>query len=164
MSHAQSSDRASHSLAWSVATLTALAPLAGCYSYRPVIERGALAPTTAVALRVTDAGRVQLASRFGDGVRTIEGQLTDAPDSTYRLQVTAVQYIDGRVDKWTGERVQVPASAIGIAETRALSKSRTTLAAVIATATVVVFIISRSLGVFGGVGTQSPTGGGQQQS
>jgi hypothetical protein len=80
------------------------------------------------------------------------------------MQVSAVQYIDGRVDKWTGEQVQVPASAIGVAETRSLSRSRTTLAAVLSTAVVVVFIISRSLGVFGGVGTQSPTGGGQQQS
>jgi hypothetical protein len=144
--------------------LTAVTPLSGCYSYKPVIERSALVPATAVALRVTDAGRVQLASRFGEGVRTIEGQLTDRPDSAYRMQVSAVQYIDGRVDKWTGEQVQVPASAIGVAETRSLSRSRTTLAAVLSTAVVVVFIISRSLGVFGGVGTQSPTGGGQQQS
>jgi hypothetical protein len=151
-------------LAWTVAVLTVLAPLAGCYSYRPVVERNALTPTTAVALRVTDAGRVALASRFGEGVRAIEGQLTGVPDSTYQMQVSAVQYIDGRVDKWSGEQVMVPASAVGVAETRTLSRSRTTLAAVLSAAVVVVFIVSRSLGVFGGVGTSSPPGGGQQQS
>lgn len=148
-----------------MAVLTALLPTAGCYAYTPVVERGRVAPATAVALRVTDAGRVELAGRFGEGVRAIEGTLRAVPDSTYRLSVTAVQYIDGRVQSWAGESVVVPTSAIGVLETRSVSKGRTWLLVGGVVAGIAGFILSRSLGVFGGVGTSTPgSGGGQQQS
>jgi hypothetical protein len=147
-----------------MAVLTTMAPLTGCYSYRPAVERSALTPASAVALRITDAGRVALAPRFGPGVRAIEGQLQSASDSAYQLTVSAVQYIDGRVDKWSGEAVRVPTGTVGVVETRSFSRKRTWLVAALSAATVLLFIASRSLGAFGGVGTQSPSGGGQQQS
>jgi hypothetical protein len=157
--------RAATSLAWTVATCTALLPLTGCYHYAPVVERSAVAPPTVVALRVTDAGRVALAPRFGEGVRAIEGRLEARPDTAYRLAVTAVQYIDGRVDRWSGEPVTVSAATVGVVETRQLSRGRTWVAAATAVAVVVLFIATRSLGVFGGVGTQQPgQPGGPQQS
>jgi hypothetical protein len=142
-----------------MAVLVAFLPTAGCYSYAPVVERSGVQPATAVALRVTDVGRVSLASRFGEGVRTIEGTLQSTPDSLVRLTVSAVQYLDGRVDKWTGESVAVPATAVGVIEARKVDKGRTWLAVAIGVGAVVLFIASRSLGVFGGVGTGSGTGG-----
>jgi hypothetical protein len=51
-----------------------------------------------------------------------------------------------------------------VVETRSFSRKRTWLVAALSAATVLLFIASRSLGAFGGVGTQSPSGGGQQQS
>jgi hypothetical protein len=147
-----------------MATLTSLLPLAGCYSYAPAVDRGRLVPATAVALRISDAGRVALASRFGDGVRTIEGKLQQAPDSVVRMSVTAVQYLDGRVQPWAGESVVISNGDIGVLETRSRSKTRTILIVGASVAALVLFIASRSLNVFGGGSTDTPSGGGQQQS
>jgi hypothetical protein len=142
-----------------MAVLVALLPTAGCYTYAPVVDRGGVQPATAVALRITDVGRVALSSRFGEGVRTIEGTLQATPDSLVRLTVSAVQYLDGRVDKWTGEAVAVPASSVGVIETRKVDKGRTWLAVAIGIGAAVAFIASRSLGVFSGTGSGSGSGG-----
>ena len=139
-----------------------LSGLTGCYTYLP-ISNGEPAPGTEIALEVTDRGRVALSDRLGQGARRIAGRLESATDSAYVMSVNRVSYIDGnRVAKWNGEHVSVARTDVsGVAERR-LSKSRSWLAAGLATGALALATRIVIKGIAGPGPETKPTPGGPQ--
>ena len=136
--------------------------LTGCYTYVPIWNREP-APGTEISLDVTDRGRVALSDRLGPGARRILGRLESTTDSAYTVSVTRVSYIDGdKVAKWNGERVTITRTdATGLAERR-LSKSRSWLAAGLATGALALATRIVIKGIAGPGPETKPTPGGPQ--
>jgi hypothetical protein len=104
--------------------LAAISPLAGCYTTRPVDS--APAPGTTVVLDLTDRARVELGDRIGPSASRIEGIVHERSDTAYVLRVSSVAYLNGQSNKWSGEQLTVPTTAIARARVREFSRSRTT--------------------------------------
>lgn len=141
---------------------TALLALPACYDYVPVQT----APTVGeqIALDVTDKGRVELADRFGPGLLRVEGRLVADSAEQFVMNVYGVTQIDGSSSVWSGERLRIPHEYVAQVQGRELSKAKTVVAAVAATAAVVGFIASRTLTQSGAVGSDTGGSGGGQAS
>ncbi len=131
--------------------VVALPMLAGCYTYTPMSTGVAPAAGEAVALDITDAGRVQLGERFGPGVMRVEGRLTSDSEQQYALNVHRVAFFAAPPTRWSGEAVRIERGFVGSVWRRELSRGRTALAvgAVVAGA-VGVFITTDLAGFFSG--------------
>lgn len=121
--------------------------LFACYTNRPVI--GALEPSSKVAVMLTDVGRVEEASRLGQGVFRVEGALVAATDTDYLVSVSGVQPIRGAFVRWAGETVTVRRAHVAQAYERRLSPVRTALAAGGALGVVVAVVLTSDLLGFG---------------
>lgn len=146
--------------AWPALMLAGLSPLAGCYATRTVTT--APAPGTTLLLDLSDIGRVTLGDRIGQSAATIEGVLQSPGDSTYRLRVSSVKYLNGQSNRWSGESLAVPISLVSRARYREFSRSRTTAVGLgIAAALVTLFTQTNFLGSGGveKVPNPPPTGG-----
>ncbi len=145
---------------WAALVLAGVSPLAGCYTTRPVMT--APAPGTTVLLDVNDIGRVQLGDRLGPSVSRIEGIVQSRSDTSYVLQISSVQYLNGQTNKWSNEPFIVPASLVSSAQVREFSRSRTTAVGVgIIAALVAVFAKTNFFGLGGGTSDPIPPPGGQ---
>jgi hypothetical protein len=120
----------------------------GCYVYTPVT--GAPAPTTYVALDITDRGRVGLGDLIGPAATRVEGVLQSQTDSAYALNVTSVGYLNGQSNRWSGEPLMVRKDFIGNLRERKFSRGRTALATGSAVGGILVFALTRGLFGFGG--------------
>jgi hypothetical protein len=78
-------------------------------------------------------------------------------DTAYALKVTSVAYLNGDVNKWTGESLTVPKNFVSATTQKEFSKSKSLLAAAGVVGGVVAFIATRAL--IGG-GTPDTGGGG----
>jgi hypothetical protein len=118
--------------------------LQACYTY------GAL-PTPAPAVgetfefEVSDRGRVDLAERFGPGLKEIEGRLVSNENSQYVINVFRVSHINGQTAQWSGEASRISQEYVSTVRGRQLSKGRTALAAAGASAVVLAILASRGL-------------------
>jgi hypothetical protein len=140
--------------------LAVVSPLAGCYTTRPVTT--APEPGTTVLLDLNDLARVQLGDRLGPSVSRIEGMIQSKSDTSYVLQISSVQYLNGQANKWSNEPFTVPASLVSSAQIRAFSRSRTTAVGVgIVAALAAVFAKTNFFGLGGGSKDPIPTPGGQ---
>lgn len=140
--------------------LAAASPLAGCYSTRPVTS--APAPGSTVVLDLTDRARVELGDRIGPSASRIEGIVQERNDTAYVLRVSSVAYLNGQSNKWSGEALTVPATAIARASLREFSRSRTTLiGAAIAAALAAVFFSTDFFGLSGPSAEPLPIPGGE---
>lgn len=128
----------------------------GCYVYTPVM--GAPAPTTYVALDITDRGRVGLGDLIGPAATRVEGVLRSETDSAYALSVASVGYLNGQSNRWRGEPLLVRKDFIGNLRERKFSRGRTALATGSAVGGVLIFALTRGLLGVGGGG--SGGGGG----
>ena len=118
------------------ALLGVLALVQGCYTYTP-LDTGVPPVGEAVALEISDRGRVDLSERLGRGVGRIEGRLTGLTDDQLLINVAAVSYISGERSRWSGESMRLSRTYVDGSAVRRLSKRRTwTLVAVVAAATV----------------------------
>lgn len=144
-----------------VAAALLLPTATGCYSYRPVWN-GAPAAGSEVSLALTDHGRVALSDRLGPGARTITGRIASVADSVYTINVSRVAYIEGRTAKWSNEPVNVSKIDVGGFAERRLSKSRSWLAAGLATGVVALATLIVIKGTAGPNPDTRPTGGGPQ--
>lgn len=147
------------------APLALPALLSGCYAYT------AYAPDRPVAgmqLEVTlnDRGRVAMEHNVGPEILSITGTVAMATDTTFTLRVMQTVGIDHAQQKWAGEPVTLrPEYARNIRERR-FSSGRTVMFAGTVTATVVAFVVTRS--IFGGFlglgGGPGGPGGGDQDN
>jgi hypothetical protein len=140
--------------------LAAVSPLAGCYTTRPVTS--APVPGTTVVLDLTDRARVELGDRIGPSASRIEGIVQERNDTAYVLRVSSVAYLNGQSNKWAGESLTVPTTAIAQARLREFSRSRTTLiGAGIAAALAAVFFSTDFFGLSGPSADPLPLPGGE---
>ena len=117
--------------------------LAGCYTTLPV--RGTPQEGSTVVLDLNDRGRVVLGDQIGPSATRVEGQVAAASDSSYSLRVSAVSYLNGQSNRWSGEPLTIPANLVSSATQRNFSRSRTSLLGAAAVAALVVLITSTNL-------------------
>jgi hypothetical protein len=108
---------------WTALILAGASPLTGCYTTRPLT--GAPAPGTTVLLDLNDRARVALGERIGPSATRIAGIAQPGTDSTYVLHISAVEYLNGQSNQWSGEPFTVPMSLVSQAWQRQFSRSRT---------------------------------------
>ena len=98
-------------------------PLSGCYATRPLSTTPA--PGTTVVLDLSDRARVQLGDRIGPSAASIEGVVQAGSDSGYVLNISAVKYLNGQTNQWSGERFTLSPALVTQAWKREFSRSRT---------------------------------------
>lgn len=129
------------------AGLLALVWLPSCYTYVPV-ESPTPPVGETVSFEITDRGRVGLAERMGSGIRSIEGRVIGAEGDRYVVNVFRVATIDGTSSAWSGETIRLERDFVSRARERQLSRSRTWLAAAVATGVIVVLVTQTGLSGF----------------
>jgi hypothetical protein len=104
--------------------------VSGCYTMQPVRN---VAPETgaAVALDVNDAGRVALAPSMGQEIDQIRGSLVRQDSDAYIVAVTAVDFLHGGSQTWTGEQIPIKTSYVRGYYSQAFSPQRTAIAGAI---------------------------------
>ena len=121
-----------------------------CYQSVP-LETSTPPVGQTVAFIISDQGRVGLGDRMGPGIARIEGRMMGTEGDQYVVSVFRTAAIGGATSVWSGEEMRLNRSFVSRLEGRELSKTRTWLAAGVATSVVVAFIASRGLnGLFGG--------------
>lgn len=158
--HAGPSRRRARRLCAGLAGLALLPAATGCYTYRHLPE-GTLPLGSSVALGITDRGRVEVGEQIGPGVLRIRGELVSRTDSSYVLRVAAIEHLNGRTTRWSGEQVEVPREAVGTVAEHRYSRGRTWLAISGAVLGVALVATAISLDTFGG-GRDDGEGGGQE--
>lgn len=147
---------------WRVRRACVLAFLAGvssgCYRYVPVQPVDTRAGME-VRLDVNDSGRVALAAGLGPSVSRIEGSVRASPDTSYLLSVSAVEFVSGERQKWSGEPLSVRIGLVRKADERRFSKVRTTVAIVVGVGALLAFALSRDLMGSGSIGREPPDPG-----
>ena len=133
-----------------------------CYTYSPVINAELPVQGDRLSFDITDAGRVQLAEKFGPGVVNIEGRVAEVRGEELALDVHAVTSLTSGRARWSGERVRVPRTAIARTHSRKFSRGKTLLAVGGTVVGLGLFIISRTLVGGGADGPEPPGGGGEQ--
>lgn len=123
--------------------MAAVAALSGCHAYHPI--QAAPRPGATLAFVLSDQGRVDLGPTVGQGAELVEGTLERASDSGYVLQVRVVDFIDGRTDRWSGERVTIRPQGVAAIRERRFSRRRTLLAAAAGIGGAALFVATRSL-------------------
>lgn len=132
--------------------------LNACYSTRPVA--GPPAPETRLVVDLNDRGRVAYGERIGSSVREVEGIVESASDSAYVLRISTVRYLNGRTDKWAGERFSFAPANLANVRQREFSRSRTTVLGAVLAAALTAAILAVSLVGSSTDGSRGPPGGG----
>jgi hypothetical protein len=117
--------------------------LGGCYSYHPALA--APEPTSKVSVVLTDVGRQEAARQVGPRTDRLEGAVVSSNDTEYVFAVSSVKPIGAEWVRWTGETVSVRRDHIALLYQRRLSKSRTALLVLGATAAVVTTMLKFNL-------------------
>jgi hypothetical protein len=127
-----------------IGALAVLLGQAACYTLQAV--PGGTTPLLGqpIAVDLTDAGRVAMGGSMGPEIAQIEGRLTRLDAGQMELAVSAVRYLRGGEQGWSGEKVQVRSEHISRLYEKKLSKGRTVAASAVGIG-VVVFLATRSL-------------------
>ena len=116
---------------------------AACYRYVPLSS--APDPGTVVRLELNDQGRAGLADSIGPSANRIEGKVRSASNGAYELDVSSVWYFTGRMQRWSGEGLRVPASYVGQLREKRFDRKRTLTVGAGAVAAVVLAILGADL-------------------
>ena len=112
-------------IVWLTATLLLATE---CYNYTP-LRRSQLAPSTYVAVTLTDDGSEELAQYIGPNVLIIRGRFLSATDRGLIVSVAAVESRRGDILEWKGESVEVPGQFVRSLEERHAANGKTALLA-----------------------------------
>jgi len=130
----------------------------GCYTYA-AYPHDQPQPASVVEVQLNDRGRVAMERNVGPEVRSVEGQVVQADDSTFVLSVRRVTGIDGTLSRWSGEHVNFRTENVRLIREKKLSAGRTAMFVGSLTASAMVFIAAGSLNVFG-TEREGPSGPG----
>ena len=128
---------------------------AACYTQKP-LDVAVPAPDTRIVAIVTDSGAVALSNTIGPGAMEVEGVVTEADQSQWKVQLLRVDNRFGVSNKWQGQPVIFPSSSLTRTRVKRLDNTRSWLAAtgIVAGA----FIAAKAFGsAFAG---DDPGGGG----
>lgn len=114
-----------------------------CYSTVPLAS--APAPGTTVLVDLNDQGRVELGERIGPGATTIQATLDERTDSTFRLRVNSVRYLNGQTNAWSGESMTIPSRLVSQSWQRNFSRGRAAVLGAAVTGALVLLIKSTNL-------------------
>jgi hypothetical protein len=142
-----------------VVAMLLVATTSACYNYVP-IGRSQLAPSSFLAVRLTDPGSDLLATYLGPEVRVVRGHFMRADESAFVLSVASVESRRGESYSWQGETVTVPNEFIWTMEERHPARAKTAL---LALASIAAFFVTYAAFGPGASGT-TPSGGGQGPS
>ena len=117
--------------------------LAGCYTLQPV-GTGSPLIGKEVAFDVNDAGRVALGGSMGPAISQIEGRLVQEDSGQYLVSVSAVHFLHGGEQSWTGESVRLRPEFVGSSYERRFSPARTIALSAVGVAAAAV-LVGRSL-------------------
>lgn len=135
------------------------AATSGCYNYVPV-TRSQPAPSSYLAVRLTDPGSDLLTTYLGPNVRVVRGRFVRTDDQAFVLSVSSVESRRGDSYNWAGETVSVPSEFVWTMEERHPARTKTALLALAA--------ITGFFGMYAafspGASGTSPSGGGQGPS
>jgi len=132
--------------------------LAGCYHYVPT-DHTQLTPATPISVELTTRGTVNVASKIGENVVAVDGNLTEANGSSLTLALQAVHRRgESAVSTWSGESITLTTDEIDQVKRRELSRGRTAVAsaAVIAASVGVIVAIAKATGSASGGGGGTP--------
>jgi hypothetical protein len=129
---------------------------AGCYNYSPLTQPTPL-PGAYVAVTLTDAGSVDLASYLGPGVFVVRGRYVGDDDHGLVVAVSSVELVRGDEIGWAGERVTLPNDRIASVRVRQLSKRRSVL--LVGAGITGLVATTAAFGLIGGASSGSTIGG-----
>lgn len=129
----------------------------GCYNYRP-LRRSSLAPSSYLAVTLTESGSEELARYLGPNALVIRGRYLAATERGLALSVESVESRRGDILRWAGETVVVPGEFVREVEQRTPSHSKTVLLAGAAVAGFVVAYQAFGPASGGGLGGGSGPG------
>lgn len=137
------------------AMVVALALQSACYNYVGLHARG-LAPSSYVAVTLTEAASDELARYLGPEALIVRGRYLGPLESGLSLSVESVESRRGIISRWAGETVVVPGEFVRQIEERHAAGSKTLLLAGAALGGLVV--VFRAFGQAGSGGIASPGG------
>src|SRR5881628_1327221 len=127
----------------------------GCYNYQS-LRRSELAPSTYIALTLTEPGSEELATYLGPSMLVVRGRFVGATDRGLAIAVASVENRRGEVLEWKGETVVVPGEFVRSLEQRRAAPSKTVLLAGVSLAG-----FFAAYAAFGpGASGSTPSGGG----
>jgi hypothetical protein len=85
--------------------------LAGCFNVVPV-ERATPVVGNEVSLELNDAGRAALAPTMGAAIDQVQGRLIQRDTNQYVVAVSAVQYLRGDSQAWSGASANVSSAYV----------------------------------------------------
>lgn len=146
-----------------VCLLLILPFVTGCYHYAPIGEARP-AVGTEVRFHVTDRGRLEVTDRLGPGIREVAGPVLQATDSTIRVSVQSVSFVDdSRLTEWTGQWLELSRELVTNVRERRFSRARTLVTTgVLATAAILISTIDITGHGGDGVDVKLPPGPGDQ--
>jgi hypothetical protein len=100
----------------------------GCYNYTP-LRRSHIAPSTYLAVTLTEAGTEELAPYIGPNVLIVRGRLLSTTDRGFVLSVAGVESRRGDILEWKGESVAIPGEFVRSLEQRHSAAGKTVLLA-----------------------------------
>ena len=106
---------------------TALALLAGCYSYLPLAETPA--PGGEARVRLTELGSATLSPKIGAGIIALRGTIVSFDTSSLTISVVGVTSRQELEDLWIGEKVVVPRQFVAGFDRRKFDRTRSALLA-----------------------------------
>jgi hypothetical protein len=132
----------------------------GCYTY-PARAATEVNPPALVSVDVSDTGRVELSEQMGNEVKRIEGQVVQRSDSSLRLMVTEVSFLNGTSNKWQGQEVTIRPLDVKAISQRTYSQQRTMVAALVLVGLIGLTIVTKGFSnIFSGDPSTDGKGGG----
>lgn len=137
-----------------------LSTTAGCFTAKPVVGE-ALPAGTEVLVKVTDAGRVNLAAQLGPSVDVIEGRLISRDASAVTVAASSVSLLNGGHQVWSGERIRIGADQVALLSRKQFSRGRTAIVTAAVLGVVVVVAKGSLSGLLQGSDGKLPPDSGQ---
>ncbi len=153
-----------HRAGGGAAVLLAVLGLSACYTYAPLRdpepEEGRV-----LAFDVAQPCPEAVALAVGRDTRQVEGTLLRRTDADFVVSVARTFASGGRTYRWNGETVSLPQAYVWQVRSKHLSPIRTVAVAGGAALSFAAFVVTRTLGVGGGVSenTGVPKDNGAQQ-
>lgn len=124
--------------------LVSILILMGCYALQPL--SGATPESGQIlAFDLNDAGRVGLGEALGPELARVEGALLAQRDDHYVIAMRSVRRLDGRVQVWSGERVEIKKEHIRGSFERRFSRGRTIALGVVGVGGLAALVIGTDL-------------------
>jgi hypothetical protein len=145
-------------LQWKSAAALPLA-LAGCFQYVST-DHARLPPATPVSVELSTRGTLNVASKIGENVVAVEGNVTEASQSSLTLALQAVRRKgESNSSTWNGESITLASDEMAEVKRRQLSRTRTAVAsAALAAASVGIVVgIAKAQGEASGSVTGKPS-------